>query len=341
MTDDELRPTSRPAARSPLRSVALPAEHGGWGLTLEPGLLGLLIAPSPAGLCIAAGAMVAFLVRTPLKVVAVDRRRGRTLDRTRLAEAIAAVELVVLVALAAGAIALAEPWFWVPGLVALPLLATRGLVRRAVAWSPSRAGAGRGHRGLLGRVDDRAGRRRRCTSRGRGVARPCGPRRDIDPPRPGPDRPPPQSTTSGQGRPFGDVAAIGLVARRRDPRPRPLGRRTRRPRSSSPSNARRPRRDQFPVPSPSVFARWPWASVSCLRQPLASPSPQPEQESTAMTSLTTSASLAELIRATPGSERTLESFGLDYCCGGSRTLADACDDLDLDPATVLEAIQCG
>lgn len=58
-----------------------------------------------------------------------------------------------------------------------------------------------------------------------------------------------------------------------------------------------------------------------------------------MTSLTTSASLAELIRATPGSERTLESFGLDYCCGGARTLADACDDLDLDPATVLEAIQ--
>lgn len=58
-----------------------------------------------------------------------------------------------------------------------------------------------------------------------------------------------------------------------------------------------------------------------------------------MTSLTTSTSLAELIRATPGSERTLESFGLDYCCGGSRTLADACEDLDLDPSTVLEAIQ--
>lgn len=114
------------ATRSPLRSVALPAEHGGWGLTLEPGLLGLLLAPGPAGLCIAAGAMVAFLVRTPLKVVAVDRRRGRTLDRTRLAATVAAVELVVLLALAGGAIALAEPWFWVPGLVAVPLLALEG-----------------------------------------------------------------------------------------------------------------------------------------------------------------------------------------------------------------------
>lgn len=120
-------PRAEPAvARSTFRSVAIPAEHGGWGLTLEPGLLGLLIAPGPAGLCIAAGAMVAFLVRTPLKIVAIDRRRGRTLDRTRLAGKVAAAELVVLAALAGGAIVLAEPWFWIPGVVALPLLALEG-----------------------------------------------------------------------------------------------------------------------------------------------------------------------------------------------------------------------
>ncbi len=120
-------PTAQTAAvRSTLRSVALPAEHGGWGLTLEPGLLGLLLAPSPAGLCVAAGAMVAFLVRTPLKIVAVDRRRGRTLGRTRLATKVAAVELVVLAALAGGALVLAEPWFWVPGVIALPLLVIEG-----------------------------------------------------------------------------------------------------------------------------------------------------------------------------------------------------------------------
>jgi hypothetical protein len=115
-----------PAARSPLRSVALPAEHGGWGLTLEPGLLGLLIAPSPAGWCIALGAMVAFLARTPLKLVAVDRRRGRRLERTRLAQRVAAAELTLLAVLAVSAVRLAEPWFWVPGLVALPLLAVEG-----------------------------------------------------------------------------------------------------------------------------------------------------------------------------------------------------------------------
>jgi len=116
----------RPAARSTLGSVALPTEHGGWGLTLEPGLLGLLVAPGLAGLCIAAGAMVAFLVRTPLKIVAVDHRRGRSLERTRLARRVAAVELVVLAALAVGAVMLAEPWFWVPGIVALPMLAIEG-----------------------------------------------------------------------------------------------------------------------------------------------------------------------------------------------------------------------
>ena len=55
--------------------VVLPAEHGGWGLTLEPVLLGLLAAWSVAGLCLGVAAMLAFLVRTPLKLAAVDVRR--------------------------------------------------------------------------------------------------------------------------------------------------------------------------------------------------------------------------------------------------------------------------
>ena len=103
--------------------MALPSEHGGWGLTLEPGLLGLLIAPSTAGVCVALAALVAFLARTPLKIVAIDRRRGRVLERTRLAQRVAAGELAVLAALAAGAVMLAAPRFWVPGLVAVPFLA--------------------------------------------------------------------------------------------------------------------------------------------------------------------------------------------------------------------------
>lgn len=110
------------APRSLLRSVAMPTEHGGWGLTLEPGLLGLLVAPSAAGVCLAAAAMVAFVARTPLKIALVDRYRGRSLARTRVAGRVAAAEIVVLVALVAGAAVLAPPWFWLPALAAAPLI---------------------------------------------------------------------------------------------------------------------------------------------------------------------------------------------------------------------------
>ena len=44
-----------PAATRPLwRSVAIPTEHGGWGLTLEPVVLGLAVAPSLAGIALGA-----------------------------------------------------------------------------------------------------------------------------------------------------------------------------------------------------------------------------------------------------------------------------------------------
>ena len=69
----------------------IPSEHGGWGLTLEPALLGLLVAPSIVGGAIGVAAFLAFLVRTPLKLVLVDQHRHRVLERTRLAVRVAAV----------------------------------------------------------------------------------------------------------------------------------------------------------------------------------------------------------------------------------------------------------
>jgi hypothetical protein len=102
--------------------VALPDEHGGWGLTAEPALLGLLVAPSWAGAALAIAAMVAFLVRTPLKLVLVDRWRARRLPRTGLAARIAAAELALLVALAAVALARAGGAWLVPVALASPLV---------------------------------------------------------------------------------------------------------------------------------------------------------------------------------------------------------------------------
>lgn len=104
------------------RSVAIPSEHGGWGLTLEPALLGLLVAWSGAGVCLALAAFVGFVARTPLKLVLVDVSRHRTLPRTVVARRIAAGELLVLVGLVAAAFDLARGPFWVPVLVAGPLV---------------------------------------------------------------------------------------------------------------------------------------------------------------------------------------------------------------------------
>ena len=69
-----------------LKTVGLPTEHGGWGITLEPVLLGLLVAPSPAGAGLALATAGAFLARHPFKIVAGDRRRGRRFARTPYAE---------------------------------------------------------------------------------------------------------------------------------------------------------------------------------------------------------------------------------------------------------------
>lgn len=109
--------------RSLLRSVAVPGEHGGWGLTLEPALLGLLVAPTGAGACLAGAALLAFLARTPFKLALVDVARHRRLPRTGVAARVAAVELVALGTLVITAAVLADGPFWVPALVAVPLVA--------------------------------------------------------------------------------------------------------------------------------------------------------------------------------------------------------------------------
>jgi len=118
--------TEPPGARqrSPWRSVALPSEHGGWGLTAEPVLLGLLIAFSWSGMAIGVAAVLAFLVRTPLKLAVVDRRRGRSLARTRLARRLAAAELAAIAVLAAGATIAVGPRWLIPIAVAAPLIVT-------------------------------------------------------------------------------------------------------------------------------------------------------------------------------------------------------------------------
>jgi regulator of cell morphogenesis and NO signaling len=48
--------------------------------------------------------------------------------------------------------------------------------------------------------------------------------------------------------------------------------------------------------------------------------------------------LGAIVTAHPALARDLERLGLDYCCGGGRSLADACAERGLDVARVAEAL---
>ena len=104
-----------------LRPVALPVEHGGWGFTLEPVLLGMLVAPSGAGVALSLFALAAFLTRHPLKLwiadVAARRRYPRTIYASRFALLYGGAALAAL----ALAVRTAQGAFWAPLLLALPL----------------------------------------------------------------------------------------------------------------------------------------------------------------------------------------------------------------------------
>lgn len=51
-----------------VRAIILPKEHGSWSLAFEPVALGLLVAPSWAGLLLALAVIAGFFVRRPLKL---------------------------------------------------------------------------------------------------------------------------------------------------------------------------------------------------------------------------------------------------------------------------------
>ena len=56
-----------------------------------------------------------------------------------------------------------------------------------------------------------------------------------------------------------------------------------------------------------------------------------------MVQIDVSMTLAEAVDAHPAMAREFERLGLDYCCGGQRTLAEACTLIGIDSgATVAE-----
>jgi len=55
-------------------------------------------------------------------------------------------------------------------------------------------------------------------------------------------------------------------------------------------------------------------------------------------SVDTSATLGDLVTEDPRRSRILERFGIDYCCSGQRSLADATNEAGLDLAEVAQAL---
>lgn len=106
---------------SRLRPIALPTEHGGWSLVLEPVVLGLLVAFSGAGLLLGLAAFFIFLTRHPLELAWRDRRRGKRYPRTAWAERFAVGYGSVALLAGGTAFVVAAHGFWQPLLLAIPL----------------------------------------------------------------------------------------------------------------------------------------------------------------------------------------------------------------------------
>ncbi|PYS47450.1 MAG: prenyltransferase [Acidobacteria bacterium] len=128
-----------------LRPVALPVEHGGWGFSLEPVALGLLVAPSLLGLFLSVTTLAAFLARHPLKIAMSDRQRGRRLLRTPIAERFALLYMTISLVSFLAAIKTAPSYeFLLPLLLASPLALIQLLfdrMSRSRALLPELAGA--------------------------------------------------------------------------------------------------------------------------------------------------------------------------------------------------------
>jgi len=108
-----------------LRPIALPSEHGGWGMLGAPILAGLSISPSWSGLCLGVAGAAAFLTRQPFRLALTDIRKGKRYPRTAWAIRFACAYAFTGVVALAAAVLLARAPFWIPLVLAAALGATQ------------------------------------------------------------------------------------------------------------------------------------------------------------------------------------------------------------------------
>jgi cytochrome b561 len=112
--------TIAPVRMIRLRQIALPTEHGGWGILLEPLVAGLAIAFSPAAPWIALLTIGAFLARQPLKVLITDRLGMRNHERAAAAFGFVVLYSGIFAAGLAGTLATTGPRPLLPFVFIIP-----------------------------------------------------------------------------------------------------------------------------------------------------------------------------------------------------------------------------
>ena len=108
-----------------VRPLAVPNEHGGWGILLEPLLIGLLVAPSAGGAAITVAMIATFFVRHPLKFAARDWMQRKRYPRTRVCEKLVAAYGAIAIGGLVFAAWMSAPRSLLPLLLALPLAAVQ------------------------------------------------------------------------------------------------------------------------------------------------------------------------------------------------------------------------
>lgn len=137
---ETLRPT--PAIR--VKQIALPTEHGGWGLLLEPMVAALAIAFSAAGAWIAVMFIGAFLMRQPFKIYVLDRRGMRNDARAAAALRYLLIYAAILAVGVAGTAATSTITPLLPLIAVIPLAGLQNyydIFRRSRNLVPELAGA--------------------------------------------------------------------------------------------------------------------------------------------------------------------------------------------------------
>ncbi|MFZ1701722.1 MAG: YwiC-like family protein [Pyrinomonadaceae bacterium] len=113
------KPRMKPRVR--LKGIALPNEHGSWGILFEPLVAAMAVAFSPAAIAIALLFVGAFLLRQPLCVWLADRSAGRDLPQTDSARRFTLIFSVVFVAGLLGTFVLVAPASLIPLVAVAPL----------------------------------------------------------------------------------------------------------------------------------------------------------------------------------------------------------------------------